>query len=105
MIQTLVETPGTYRLTAAEMAAPVPRVEAVLFDFSNTIFQMIDLGTWLRRVGAITASTGEQPGQSDGTDQFQERSPCARRARDRSLTAVASPPAEPPGGSEGHWRG
>ncbi|MFF4350272.1 HAD family hydrolase [Streptomyces sp. NPDC001530] len=34
------------------MAAPVPQVEAVLFDFSNTIFQMIDLETWLRRVGA-----------------------------------------------------
>ncbi|MGP3987301.1 HAD family hydrolase [Streptomyces sp. 3N207] len=51
MIQSLFETPSTYRLTAAEMAAPLPRVEAVLFDFSNTIFQMIDLETWLRRVG------------------------------------------------------
>ena len=52
MIQTLFETPSTYRLTDAEMAAPLPRVQAVLFDFSNTIFQMIPLHTWLRRVGA-----------------------------------------------------
>jgi HAD superfamily hydrolase (TIGR01549 family) len=50
----LFETPSTYRLTDAEMAAPVPRVEAVLFDFSNTIFQMIDLETWLRRVGGAS---------------------------------------------------
>ncbi|MER5227444.1 HAD family hydrolase [Streptomyces flaveus] len=54
MIQTLFETPSAYRLTAAEMADPVPRVEAVLFDFSNTIFQMIDLETWLRRIGTAT---------------------------------------------------
>ncbi|MFF4590391.1 HAD family hydrolase [Streptomyces sp. NPDC000345] len=33
------------------MAAPVPDVQAVLFDFSNTLFQMIPLETWLRRVG------------------------------------------------------
>ncbi|NGO41303.1 HAD family hydrolase [Streptomyces ureilyticus] len=54
MIQTLFETPSAYRPTDAEMAAPVPPVEAVLFDFSNTIFQMIDLETWLRRVGAAS---------------------------------------------------
>ncbi|WP_051745184.1 HAD family hydrolase [Streptomyces yerevanensis] len=54
MIQTLFETPSAYRLTATEMADPVPRVEAVLFDFSNTIFQMIDLETWLRRIGTAT---------------------------------------------------
>jgi HAD superfamily hydrolase (TIGR01549 family) len=54
VIQALFETPSTYRPTAAELAAPVPRVEAVLFDFSNTIFQMIDLETWLRRIGAAS---------------------------------------------------
>ncbi|MPY56606.1 HAD family hydrolase [Streptomyces spongiae] len=52
MIRTLFETPSAYRPTDAEMAAPVPPVQAVLLDFSNTIFQMIDLETWLRRVGA-----------------------------------------------------
>ncbi|MER5209068.1 HAD-IA family hydrolase [Streptomyces sp. NPDC002838] len=57
MIHALFETPSTYRPTAAETAAPVPPVEAVLFDFSNTIFQMIDLETWLRRVGEAGGRT------------------------------------------------
>ncbi|MEV7066347.1 HAD-IA family hydrolase [Streptomyces collinus] len=52
MTRTLFETPSAYRPSDAEMAAPVPPVQAVLFDFSNTIFQMIDLETWLRRVGS-----------------------------------------------------
>lgn len=51
MTEALFETPSTYRPTSAEMALPPPRIKAVLFDFSNTIFQMIDLETWLRRVG------------------------------------------------------
>ncbi len=48
------------------MAAPVPRIEAVLFDFSNTIFKMADLTTWLGRVaehtgrGALDAQTVAQ---------------------------------------------
>lgn len=54
MIRTLFETPSAYRPGDAEMAAPVPPVQAVLFDFSNTLFQMIDLETWLRRVGSAT---------------------------------------------------
>jgi HAD superfamily hydrolase (TIGR01509 family) len=36
------------------MAAPVPPIEAVLFDFSNTIFRMVDVGSWLRRIAALT---------------------------------------------------
>ncbi|RVX41082.1 HAD superfamily hydrolase (TIGR01509 family)/HAD superfamily hydrolase (TIGR01549 family) [Nonomuraea polychroma] len=64
MIQTLFETPSAYRLTAAETAAPLPRVEAVLFDFSNTIFQMIDLETWLHRIGEATGRLAslDEPG-------------------------------------------
>ncbi|MFI1496049.1 HAD family hydrolase [Streptomyces platensis] len=64
MIQTLFETPSTYRLTETEMAAPVPRVQAVLFDFSNTIFQMISLPSWLRRVGAASGRLAllDEPG-------------------------------------------
>ncbi|MFI6935147.1 HAD family hydrolase [Streptomyces sp. NPDC050287] len=58
MIHALFETPSAYRPTAAEMAAPVPPVKAVLFDFSNTIFQMIDLEAWLRRVGAASGREG-----------------------------------------------
>lgn len=52
MIRTLFETPSTYCPSDAERAAPIAPIQAVLFDFSNTIFQMIDLETWLRRVGA-----------------------------------------------------
>jgi HAD superfamily hydrolase (TIGR01549 family) len=40
--------------SAAGMAAAVPRIEAVLFDFSNTIFRMVDMATWLHRVAAQT---------------------------------------------------
>jgi len=29
---------------------PPPPIEAVLFDFSNTLFQMIDVDVWLSRV-------------------------------------------------------
>ncbi|MEU9207883.1 HAD-IA family hydrolase [Streptomyces sp. NPDC048415] len=75
MIQTLFETPSTYRPTAAELAAPVPPVEAVLFDFSNTIFQMIDLGAWLRRVGEASgrlALLDEQGGVSGISRQLRE---------------------------------
>ncbi|MEU7060859.1 HAD-IA family hydrolase [Streptomyces sp. NPDC046197] len=64
MIHTLFETPSSYRPTEAETAAPVPRVEAVLFDFSNTVFRMIGLETWLHRVGAAAGRLGllEKPG-------------------------------------------
>jgi HAD superfamily hydrolase (TIGR01509 family) len=64
VIRTLFETPSAYRPSDAEMAAPVPAVEAVLLDFSNTLFQMIDLETWLRRVGSATGRLAalEKPG-------------------------------------------
>ncbi|MDG9713660.1 HAD family hydrolase [Streptomyces sp. DH10] len=54
MIHALFETPSAYRPSDAEMAAPMPPAQAVLFDFSNTTFQMIDLETWLRRVAAAS---------------------------------------------------
>ncbi|MFD8388600.1 HAD family hydrolase [Streptomyces sp. NPDC059680] len=64
MIHTLLETPSVHRPSEAERAAPVPTVQGVLFDFSNTIFQMIDLETWLRRVGAASGrlATLDEPG-------------------------------------------
>ncbi|MFI6857615.1 HAD family hydrolase [Streptomyces sp. NPDC050416] len=64
MTRTLFETPSAYRPSDAEMAAPVPPVQAVLFDFSNTIFQMIDLETWLRRVGSAAGCLAvlDEPG-------------------------------------------
>ncbi|WP_030680872.1 HAD family hydrolase [Streptomyces cellulosae] len=67
MIHTLFETPSAYRPSDAEMAAPVPLVQAVLFDFSNTLFQMIDLETWLRRVGVASGRLAalDEPGAVD----------------------------------------
>ncbi|MER5436312.1 HAD-IA family hydrolase [Streptomyces sp. NPDC002588] len=64
MIHTLFETPSAYRPSDAETAAPVPAVQAVLFDFSNTVFQMIDLETWLRRIAAARGRLAEldEPG-------------------------------------------
>lgn len=54
MIYSLFDSAVAYRPTEAEQAAPVPPIEAVLFDFSNTIFKLIDVETWLRRVEAAT---------------------------------------------------
>jgi HAD superfamily hydrolase (TIGR01549 family) len=74
VIQTLFETPSAYRPSDAEMAAPVPPVQAVLFDFSNTIFQMIDLETWLRRVGSAVGRLAvlDEPGAVAGiSDQLR----------------------------------
>lgn len=74
MIHTLFETPSAYCPGDAEMAAPVPPVQAVLFDFSNTIFQMTDLETWLRRVGAASGRLAllDEPGAVAGiSDQLR----------------------------------
>ncbi|MFI1164293.1 HAD family hydrolase [Streptomyces sp. NPDC020801] len=75
MIQTLFETPSSYSPTEAEMAAPVPGVQAVLFDFSNTVFRMIGLETWLRRVGAASGRLGllEEPGAVAGISRQLRR--------------------------------
>ena len=81
MIHTLFETPSAYRPSEAEMAAPAPPVQAVLFDFSNTLFQMIDLETWLRRVGsaagrlAVVDEPGTVAGISDPALPLEEFEP------------------------------
>jgi len=74
VIHTLFETPSAYRPSDAETAAPVPPVQAVLFDFSNTVFRMIDLETWLRRVGAACGRLAllDEPGAVAGiSDQLR----------------------------------
>ena len=50
----LFDLPSAHEPTDAERSAPVPPVEAVLFDFSNTLFRMIGADEWLRRVAADT---------------------------------------------------
>jgi HAD superfamily hydrolase (TIGR01509 family) len=54
VIYSLFDSAAAYQPTEAEQSEPVPPIEAVLFDFSNTIFKLIDAGTWLRRVAAET---------------------------------------------------
>ncbi|MCD0443010.1 HAD family hydrolase [Glycomyces sp. A-F 0318] len=54
MIHNLFDSVTAYEPTEAEQAGPVPPIEAVLFDFSNTIFKLIDIPTWLRRVADAT---------------------------------------------------
>lgn len=53
-VRTLFDTPSTYELDPAGAAGPVPPVRAVLFDFVNTLFRMIDADRWLRHVAADT---------------------------------------------------
>lgn len=59
-MHTLFDSPTANRPTALDQAGPVPPVEAVLFDFANTIFRMIDVTEWLRRV-ALDADRGRRP--------------------------------------------
>jgi len=53
-VRALFDLTAAYEPTDAERRAPVPAVGAVLFDFSNTLFHMVDVRTWLARVAAAT---------------------------------------------------
>jgi HAD superfamily hydrolase (TIGR01509 family) len=60
-VRALFDLPAAYRLSDAEQAAPVPPVEAVLCDFSNTLFRMIGTDEWLRRIAADTGRPLDDP--------------------------------------------
>jgi HAD superfamily hydrolase (TIGR01509 family) len=51
-MRTLFDTPTYNFPDAADQAAPVPPIEAVLFDFANTIFHIIEMPDWLHRIAA-----------------------------------------------------
>ena len=51
-MRALFDLTSAYEPTDDERRAPVPAVGAVLFDFSNTLFHMVDVRTWLTRVAA-----------------------------------------------------
>ncbi|MCD2193786.1 HAD family hydrolase [Actinomycetospora endophytica] len=53
-MRALFDLTTAYEPSDDERRAPVPAVGAVLFDFSNTLFRMIDVRTWLTRVAAAT---------------------------------------------------
>jgi FMN phosphatase YigB (HAD superfamily) len=38
---------------------PLPSIEAVLFDFSHTLFRLVDVETWLRRVAVAAGREAE----------------------------------------------
>lgn len=56
-VTALFDLASAYEPSVDERRGPVPAVRAVLFDFSNTLFQMIDVRTWLTRV-AVTTGRG-----------------------------------------------
>lgn len=60
-MRALFDLPAAYGLSPAEQAAPVPAIEAVLCDFSNTLFRMIGTDEWLRRVAADTGRPLDDP--------------------------------------------
>jgi HAD superfamily hydrolase (TIGR01509 family) len=49
-MRSLFDTPTFNFPPEPELAAPVPPIEAVLFDFANTIFHVLEMPEWLRRV-------------------------------------------------------
>ncbi|MDL5154388.1 HAD family hydrolase [Actinomycetospora termitidis] len=53
-VRALFDLTAAYEPTDAQRRDPVPAVEAVLFDFSNTLFHMVDTPTWLLAVGDAT---------------------------------------------------
>jgi HAD superfamily hydrolase (TIGR01549 family) len=60
-MRTLFDTPAANQPAEADLVAPVPPVEAVLFDFANTIFRMIDLEEWFRRIDADLGRSLDDP--------------------------------------------
>ena len=53
-MRALFDLTAAYEPSDDERRAPVPGVAAVLFDFSNTLFHMVDAPTWLARVATVT---------------------------------------------------
>ena len=53
-MRALFDLTAAYEPSDDEARAPVPAVGAVLFDFSNTLFHMVDVRTWLVRIAAAT---------------------------------------------------
>jgi HAD superfamily hydrolase (TIGR01509 family) len=60
-VRALFDLTAAYEPTDDERAAPVPRIEAVLWDFSNTLFHMIGVDDWLARVAADTGRRLDDP--------------------------------------------
>jgi HAD superfamily hydrolase (TIGR01509 family) len=67
MSRMLFPTPTDSHPGEAAQAGSVPPIEAVLFDFSNTLFRMVPVEEWVRRIAARTGRGGmlSAPGAAD----------------------------------------
>jgi HAD superfamily hydrolase (TIGR01509 family) len=61
IMRSLFDTPTFNFPPEPELAAPVPPIEAVLFDFANTIFHVLELPEWLRRVAVDAGRALDAP--------------------------------------------
>ena len=62
MSEHLYSLPTAVPTSDADLDAPVPPIEAVLFDFANTLFRMLPTGQYLAR---IWEQAGRDPGSLD----------------------------------------
>ncbi|GAA4875042.1 HAD family hydrolase [Actinomycetospora straminea] len=60
-MRALFDLPAAYRPSDDDRASPVPPLEAVLCDFSNTLFRMVPTDTWLARIAADTGRALDDP--------------------------------------------
>ncbi|GAA4924848.1 putative hydrolase of the HAD superfamily [Actinomycetospora succinea] len=60
-MRALFDLPAAYRPSVEDRAAPVPPIEAVLCDFSNTLFRMVPTDEWLRRIADDTGRSLDDP--------------------------------------------
>lgn len=60
----LYSLPTAYDTTDEDLAAPPPPVEAVLFDFANTLFRMVPTDVFL---GRVWRDAGRDPADLDAT--------------------------------------
>ncbi|MFI5908303.1 HAD family hydrolase [Dactylosporangium sp. NPDC051541] len=94
-MHTLFDSATAYGIGGVESAAPPPPIQAVLFDFVNTLFQMIEVADWLRLVAADTGRPGalDDPAAAEAVvadlaTAYQRPDVLAAQVgRDRSMTA------------------
>jgi HAD superfamily hydrolase (TIGR01509 family) len=65
----LFSLPSAVETSDAELTGPVPPIEAVLFDFANTLFRMVSTDVLLERVWA---EAGRDPGTLDAAALARE---------------------------------
>ena len=69
MSEHLYSLPTAFPTSPADLAAPVPPIEAVLFDFANTLFRMVPTAEFL---GRIWAKAGRAPESLDVADVLEQ---------------------------------